>query len=125
VVSSAQRDRKLVARLTAQRSALRKAQVMGIRGSASANQAGLLGHISNMLTVTNPTRLRQRQNTLVNCTGSPSLYASIRRTLSLKAEIPSVPEVRLQYQSQTSRALLGKPPQYMWRQPNSPPVRLS
>jgi hypothetical protein len=41
---------------------------MGIRGSATANQTGLLGHISDVLAVTNATRLRQREHALINYT---------------------------------------------------------
>jgi hypothetical protein len=51
MVPPAQRYRKLIAHLPAQCAALRKAQVMGIRGAATANQARLLGHISNVLAV--------------------------------------------------------------------------
>jgi hypothetical protein len=77
MVSPAKRDRKFITRLTARRSALHKAQVMDIRGSATANQARLLGYISNVLPVANPTQLRQRQDALVDHTGSLSLLASI------------------------------------------------
>jgi hypothetical protein len=85
MVTSAQRHRKLVAHLPAQRAALRKAQVMGVRGPATTNQTGLLGHVSNVLTVTNPTQLRQRQHTLVDYIGSSCLFASIRPALRLRA----------------------------------------
>jgi hypothetical protein len=63
---------------------LRKAQVMCIRGSPTANQTRLLGHVSNVLAITNPTRLRQRQHALIDCTGSALLFASIRTTLCLR-----------------------------------------
>ena len=66
MVAPAQRDGKLITRLPAQRAALRKAQVMGIGGSATTNQTGLLGHVSNVIAVTNSTRLRQRQHALVD-----------------------------------------------------------
>src|SRR6516165_12003997 len=56
MMSPAQRDGELIAHLTTQRAVLHKAQVMGIRGSAGANQAGLSGHMSNVLSVANPTR---------------------------------------------------------------------
>ena len=57
---------------------------MGIRGAATANQTRLLGHVSNVLAITNPTRLRQRQHALIDCTGSALLFASIRTTLCLR-----------------------------------------
>ncbi len=66
MVASAQRDGELIAHLTTQRAALHKAQVMGIRGSAGANQAGLSGHMSNVLAVANPTRLGQCQYALID-----------------------------------------------------------
>ena len=55
--------------------ALRKAQVMGIRGAATANKTRLLDHVSNVLPVTNPTRLRQRQHALVDYIALSSLFA--------------------------------------------------
>src|ERR1700730_1955358 len=42
----AERDRELVARLTAQRARLDKSDVMGIRGLAAAEEARLVGHKS-------------------------------------------------------------------------------
>ena len=85
MVAPAQRDGKLIAHLPAERAALRKTQVMGIRGSATTNQTRLLAHVSNVLAVTNPTRLRQRQHALVDYIGSSSLFASIRPALRLRA----------------------------------------
>jgi hypothetical protein len=58
--------------------------VMGIRGSATTNQTRLLAHVSNVLTVTNPTRFRQRQHALVDYGGSALLFASIRTALCLR-----------------------------------------
>ena len=57
MVSSTKRDGELIADLAPKRPVLRKTQVMGIGGSATANQARLLGHMSNMLPVANPARL--------------------------------------------------------------------
>ena len=42
MVSAAQRDRELVTGLAAERPVLRKAQMMGVAGLPSADQAGLL-----------------------------------------------------------------------------------
>ena len=58
VVPPAQRDGKFITHFATQRAALRKAQVMTIRGSATANQTRLSGHMSNVLAVANPARLR-------------------------------------------------------------------
>ena len=85
MVSPAKRDGKLIAHLTAQRAALRKAQVMGIGGLAAADQTRLLGHVSNVLAVTNPTRFRQRQHALIDYAGSLPLFASIRTARFLRA----------------------------------------
>ncbi len=57
MVSATQRHGELVADLAAERPALREAQVMGIAGLATANQARLLGHISDVIAVANPARL--------------------------------------------------------------------
>jgi hypothetical protein len=60
MVAPAQWHRKLIAYLPAQRAALRKAQVMGISGAATTNQARLLGYVSNVLAITKAARLRKR-----------------------------------------------------------------
>ena len=52
MVPSAQRDSELVADLAAERAALSKAQMMRIRRLPTANQAGLLGHESDVMSVT-------------------------------------------------------------------------
>jgi hypothetical protein len=62
MVSSAQWDGELVTHLAAERRVLREAQVMGVRGSAAANQARLLGNEPDVIPVANPARLRQRQH---------------------------------------------------------------
>ena len=56
---AAQGNRELVADLAAQGPQLGKANVMGIRGRASADQAWLGGYKSEMLLVANATRLRE------------------------------------------------------------------
>jgi hypothetical protein len=73
MVPSAQRDSELIADLAFQRAALGKAQVMSIRRLPSANQARLPGNISNVISVTNSARLRQRQHALMNSPGPRSL----------------------------------------------------
>ena len=57
MVPATQRDSELIADLASQRPALREAQVVGIRGLATANQTRLLGHMSDVLAVPNPARL--------------------------------------------------------------------
>ncbi len=66
MVSAAQWNGELIADLAAERPALGEAQMMGIAGLAAANQARLLGHISDVITITNPARLRQRQRCFVD-----------------------------------------------------------
>ena len=66
MVSSTQGDGELIADLSAECPALREAQVMGIAGLATANQTRLLGHMSNVIAVANPARLRQCQHTFVD-----------------------------------------------------------
>jgi hypothetical protein len=52
---------------------------MGIRGSATANQTRLLGHISDVLPVANPAGLGPSQQALVYRRRSLSPLGSIRR----------------------------------------------
>ena len=66
MVPSTQGDGELIADLAAERPALREAQMVGIRRSATANQARLLGHISDVIAVANPARLRQSQHALID-----------------------------------------------------------
>src|SRR6516164_3831398 len=66
VMRPAQRHREFIARLATERSRLRKTQMMRIRRTPTANQAGLFDDMPNMVAVTNPARLRKYQDTLVN-----------------------------------------------------------
>lgn len=66
MVSSAERYGELVRHLAAKRRMLGKAQVMGIRELASANEARLLGHRFHVVAIASPTRLWQRELTLVD-----------------------------------------------------------
>jgi len=56
---------------------LRKPQMMSICRAAAADETRLLGNPSNVIPVANPPRRRQRQHTLVYCSGSQSLFAPI------------------------------------------------
>ena len=54
MVSATERDRELVADFAAERRCLGKAQMMGIGGTAAADEARLLGYRFDVVTVTNP-----------------------------------------------------------------------
>src|SRR5215472_5250239 len=70
MMAPTKRDSKLIADLAAKRRGLRKAQMVGVRRTAAADETGLLGNRFNMLPVTDSTHRRQRQHGFVN--GSPS-----------------------------------------------------
>jgi hypothetical protein len=59
MVSLAQWDNKLIADLAAQSPALGKTQMMSVRGAAATNQARTLGHIADVVAISNTTRFRQ------------------------------------------------------------------
>ena len=58
MVSPTQRNGEFIAGLTPKRTGLCEPQMVGIRRLPTANQAGLLGNRSDVVPVTNPTRLR-------------------------------------------------------------------
>ena len=66
VMSAAQRNRKLVADLTAKCRYLRKPEVVGISGTPAADQTRLLGNRFNVLPVAKATWRRQCQYTFVD-----------------------------------------------------------
>ena len=66
MVAAAERDSEFVANLAAERPALREAQMVSIARLPAADQARLLRHISDVVTVPNPAWLRERQRTLVD-----------------------------------------------------------
>ena len=66
MMSATQGDGELVADLAPKCPALREAQVVSVTGLATANQTRLLGHMSDVLAVANPARLRQCQRTFIN-----------------------------------------------------------
>jgi hypothetical protein len=69
MVTPTQWDDELIADLAPQRPALGKPQMMRIRRAATANQAGLLGHVADVLAVPNPAWFPQGQRSLVNSVG--------------------------------------------------------
>jgi hypothetical protein len=66
MMSSTQGDGELIADLSAERPALRKAQVVGIRRLTTANQTRLLGHMSDVVAVSHSARFRQSQHALID-----------------------------------------------------------
>ena len=90
MVSAAERDGELIADLAAECPALGEAQMVGIRRDAAADQARVLGHLSDVLPVPNPAGLRQGQRPLVDPCGPgspprrpPSLLSGLLRPLCL------------------------------------------
>ena len=72
MVSSAQRDRELVADFAAKRPALGETQMVGVTGLSAADQTCAPGDEFDVLSVANPPRLRDSQNALVdNCGPRP------------------------------------------------------
>ena len=65
MVSSAQRYGELVTDFAAERPALGEAKMMGIGRAPTADQARLLRHISDVVSVADPARLRKSQLALV------------------------------------------------------------
>ena len=66
MMPAAEGHRELIAGLSAKRPALDKAQVVGVTGSSSADQAGLLGDEADVVAVADAPGLRMDQNGLVH-----------------------------------------------------------
>ena len=66
MMSAAQRNRELVTDLAAERPVLGKAQVMGIAGLTSADQAGCLGDKPHMIAIANAARLGMVQDGFID-----------------------------------------------------------
>jgi hypothetical protein len=66
MMSSAQWNRKFIADLAAERRYLSKAQMMGIGRTPAADEARLLGYRFDVVTVTDPPRCRQSQDTFLD-----------------------------------------------------------
>ena len=69
VVAPAQRHGKLIAHFSPERAMLREPQMMGIRGSTTANQARLFGHVLDVALVTKAAGLGMDQLALVDAPG--------------------------------------------------------
>src|SRR6516225_8288569 len=80
VMSSAKRNRELIADFAAKRPRLRKTEMMHVGGTPAANQAWLLGDRFHMLAVADPAQHGQRQDRFVDtrCPISPSAAPSQR-----------------------------------------------
>ena len=66
VMRPAQRHRELIAHLATERTRLHKTQMMRIRRTPTANQAGLLDDVPDMIAVTNATRFGEFKDALVD-----------------------------------------------------------
>ena len=66
MMSAAQRNREFIADLEAETAWLREAQMMGIAGLPTTDQAGLFGNKSQMGPIADATRLRNSELTLVD-----------------------------------------------------------
>ena len=65
MMSATQRDRELIAHLATKRTRLRKTQMVGIRWTPTANQAGLFDDMPEMVAVTNTARFREYKDALI------------------------------------------------------------
>jgi hypothetical protein len=66
VMSATEWDRELIADLAAERTRLRESEVVGVRGSAAADEARLLGDIPQVLPVAIATWGSDREDALVD-----------------------------------------------------------
>ncbi len=73
VMAAAERYGELIAHLAPERAVLREPQVVGIRWSSAANQAGLLGNRFDVVSLPNPARLREGQQTFISHLGAPPI----------------------------------------------------
>ena len=74
-MASAQRDDKLIADLASECPVLCEPQVVGIRGSPAANQARLLGDVSDVISIPNAARLGEGEGAFVDPLRSRTLSA--------------------------------------------------
>ena len=69
MMATAERDRELIADLAAKRPALCEAQMVGVAGLPAADQAGLLGHVSDVVAVAQTAGLGKRQYAFIEAPG--------------------------------------------------------
>ena len=86
MMSSAQRYGELVTDFAAERPALGEAKMMGIGRPATADQARLLRHISDVVSIADPARLRKSQLALVygSCLRPPLTFPRAWRWSGLR-----------------------------------------
>ena len=89
MMTTTERDRELIANFSAQSRGLCKTEMMRVGGTATANQARLLGDRFHMLPVANSAGHRQRQDRFVDtrCPISPSAAPSWRFGLLRNARL--------------------------------------
>src|SRR6516165_5660982 len=66
MMRATERHRKLVTRLAAECTSLRKTEVMRIRWTSTANQARLFDNMPDVLPITNTARFRKGEETLID-----------------------------------------------------------
>ena len=71
VVAAAQWNGEFIADLAPECWGLGEPEMVGIARLAAANQASLLGHVSNVVPVTNSARFREGEGALVDCSRDP------------------------------------------------------
>src|SRR5262245_37707709 len=75
MVPSTERDHEFIADLASERARLGKSEVVGIRGSAAADEARLLRHIAQVLPVAIAARRCDREGALVDALRSTRIGA--------------------------------------------------
>ncbi len=94
MVAPAQWHREFIADLTAERWALRKAEMVGICWLPTANEARLLGDVSDVIPIPYPTGLWESQHGLINHRGPRRLSRLFSIWLALIHRLchPGLPE---------------------------------
>ena len=70
MMNTAERHRELVAHFATERTRLRGAKMMGIRGLTAADQTGLLRHKAHMVAIADAPRLGMGENGLIDTVGA-------------------------------------------------------
>ena len=83
MVNGAERDRELVADLEPKAPGLGEANVMGVAWRSPANNAGLLGHVAQVLLASNPLWFADCKHALVDFRTWAFGTPGIRRALSM------------------------------------------
>ena len=78
MMPSTERDRELIADLAAERTGLREAEVVGVRGLAATDEARLLGDITKVFWVTIAPRSRSNEHAPVDAVRLVEVAVSLR-----------------------------------------------